>query len=192
MDWLLNYSKPRLTASRKGQVSVYTTSQTKSNLQYNELKIGYSVAKAVTTWLNDIKYNETQEYIKISPKGEDIVIEHPHLNDPYSYIIQHEMLHDVSRRIELATKFNVTSRYGASEYQTTNYGLAGMVVTHIDPYGYEEGVKLTEEKAYLTKTGDYIATIMGWFEDTPGGGNTAFITKGYEGTVQPTKGSAAF
>ena len=31
----------------------------------------------------------------------------------------------ISKKIELATNFNVTTRHGASSYQTTNYGLAG-------------------------------------------------------------------
>ena len=193
MDWMLEYSKPRLTASREGAVPSSTTSQTKSDLRYkhNE-RTGYSVAKAVTTWLQGIKYNETQQYIIVRSKGERIVVEHPPLKDPYSYIIEHKILYDVSKKIELATNFNVTSRHGASRYQTTNYGLSGMVVPHIDPYGYESGVKLVEDRFGLTRTGDYIATFMGWIGHTQAGGNTAFIDKEYEGIVEPTKGSAAF
>ena len=33
---------------------------------------------------------------------------------------------------------------------------------------------------------------MGWFEDTKAGGGTAFNQNNFEGTVEPTKGSAAF
>ena len=88
--------------------------------------------------------------------------------------------------------FNVTTRHGASRYQSTNYGLSGLVVTHIDPWGYEQGVELVEDRYSLTRTGDYIATFMGWFQDTQAGGNTAFTTENFEGTVEPTKGSAAF
>ena len=193
MDWMLEYSKPRLTASREGTVPSSTSSQTKSDLRYNHSgKTGYTVSKAVTTWFNGIKYNETQNYNIVSPEGQPIVVEHPPLKDPYSYTIEHGILYDVSKRIELFTKFNVTSRHGASQFQSTNYGLSGMVVSHIDPWGYESGVKLVEDRVQLSRTGDYIATFMGWFEETPAGGNTAFITKEYEGTVQPTKGSAAF
>ena len=35
-------------------------------------------------------------------------------------------------------------------------------------------------------------TVMGWIEDAPLGGATAFIKPSYEVTVWPTKGSAAF
>ena len=42
------------------------------------------------------------------------------------------------------------------------------------------------------RTGDYIATFMGWFADTEAGGETAFMNHKYEGTIRPTKGSAAF
>ena len=67
-----------------------------------------------------------------------------------------------------------------------------MVVSHLDPWGYEQGVDLVEDRHILSRTGDYIATFMGWFRETEAGGNTAFTTTGYEGTVEPTKGSAAF
>ena len=193
MNWMLQYSKPRLTKSREGTVPSSTTSKTASELRYNHNeKTGYTVSKAVTTWIQEIKYNEKQEYNIVSSEGEPIVVEHPPLKDPYSYTIQHEILYDVSKRIELVANFNVTSRHGASHYQSTNYGLSGMVVTHEDPLGYEAGVKLVKDRVDLTRTGDYIATFMGWFEHTPAGGNTAFISKEFEGTVEPTKGSAAF
>ena len=65
-----------------------------------------------------------------------------------------------------------------------------MVVSHLDPWGYEKGVDLVEDRYFLTRTGDAIATFMGWFQETEAGGNTAFTAPGYEGTVQPTKGSA--
>ena len=92
----------------------------------------------------------------------------------------------------MATNFNVTSRHGASMYQTTNYGLSGMVNLHMDPWGYEMGVLIPDDRYRLTQTGDYIATFMGWFEDTKGGGGTAFTEKDFEGSIEPTKGSAAF
>ena len=193
MDWMLEYSKPRLTSSRQGTLPSSTLSLTNSDLRYtHNTNTGFTVAKAVTTWFNDIEYKEIQTYKKISAEGEPLAYEHPPLNDPYNYIIEHEIMRGVSRKIELATNFNVTTRHGASRYQSTNYGLSGLVVTHIDPWGYEQGVELVEDRYSLTRTGDYIATFMGWFQDTQAGGNTAFTTENVEGTVEPTKGSAAF
>ena len=98
----------------------------------------------------------------------------------------------ISKRIEQATNFNVTTRHGSSPYQSTSYGLSGMVAPHHDSWGYEMGVKLVRDRRTLIRTGDYIATFMGWFSDTQAGGNTAFVSENFEGTLEPNKGSAAF
>ena len=190
MYWLLDYSKPRLSSSRI--VPLTTISKTKSDLRYNQGKTGFTVAKAVTAWFNDIEYNEKQTYIKIISEAEPLAYDHPPLTDPYSYKVQHETMYRISKKIEAVTNFNVTTRFGASPYQTTNYGLSGMVMTHSDPWGYEHGVELDEDRHKLTRTGDYLATFMGWFEKTQAGGNTAFTATQFEGTVKPNKGSAAF
>ena len=92
----------------------------------------------------------------------------------------------------MATNLNVSSRHGASQYQTTNYGLGGMVMQHSDPYGYESGKDLVESQKTLSRSGDIIATFMGWFEDTTLGGPTAFTKSNFEGILHPTRGSAAF
>ena len=83
------------------------------------------------------------------------------LEDPYSYTIEKKIMHSVSRRMELATMLNVTSRHGATQYQTTNYGLSGMVIPHLDSWGYEHGAKLEQSRRTLVRTGDIIATFMG-------------------------------
>merc|ERR1711894_687344 len=77
-------------------------------------------------------------------------------------------------------------------YQTTNYGLSGMVERHMDPWGYESGKALPRDRYELVLTGDYIATFMGWFQETVAGGGTAFDSKNYEGLVEPVAGDAAF
>ena len=190
MEWMMEYSKPRLTA---GYILPADNRVTKSQRRFgSSIQKGYTVAKSVTTWINDIKYNEEQQYVMERREGKPLEIELPPLNDMYGYSIKHQIMLDISKRIELFTSMNVTARYGASAYQTTNYGLSGMVVTHFDPWGYEKGVDLVEDRAHLVRTGDYLATFMGWFEDTIAGGNTGFIDKDYEGVVEPMKGSAAF
>ena len=192
MDWLLKYSKPKLSAQRDISLSQSTQMLTNSKLNSGDKnKIGYSVGKAITAWFNDIEYNEPERYQRINKK-ESPVYEALPLQDPYSYTLRHHIMLDISKRIELATTFNVTSRHGSSKYQITNYGLSGMVVTHHDAWGYEQGVDLVEERQKLVTTGDYIATFMGWFQDTAAGGSTAFTASEFEGTITPTKGSAAF
>ena len=194
MNWMAEYSKPRLSASRRGFIPRSTREKTKSERRYaDNRKEGYTVGKAVTAWFNDIEYNEEQEYIKISPEGaKNLVYEHPPLKDPYSYRMEFEILNGISKRIEYASNMNVTKRHAASRYQTTNYGLSGMVVDHTDPWGYEQGQEIPEDRRQLTRTGDYIATFMGWFENTKSGGGTAFLDENYEGVLEPTRGSAAF
>ena len=62
----------------------------------------------------------------------------------------------------------------------------------MDPFGYGKGVELTKDRKGLVRSGDYIETFMRWFSHIHAGGETAFTDHQYEGTVQPTKGSAAF
>ena len=191
MDWMKDYSRPRLSRSREGTVPESTKVLTKAQLR-GATNIGYTVTKAVQTWFDDVKYIEEEDYVKTSSFDEALTYEVSSLNNPYSFKIDHEIMYYISKRIELATNFNVTTRHGSSPYQSTNYGLSGMVEPHHDSWGYEMGVKLVRDRRTLIRTGDYIATFMGWFGDTEAGGSTAFISKNFEGTVEPNKGSAAF
>ena len=101
-------------------------------------------------------------------------------------------MHEISRKIELSSGFNVTTRYGASMFQTTNYGLSGMVEPHVDPWGYESEKIVPKDRVDLVLTGDYIATFMGWFQETDAEGGTAFCARNYEGVLKPKAGDAAF
>ena len=185
------YSKPRLSASRDGTIPNDTLQMTKADLRYGRKK-GYVVGKAVTAWFNDIKYVEEEVYTQ-EKSNEKVISYHVNpLSNPYGYEIENYRMLSVSKRIEMATNLNVSSRHGASQYQTTNYGLGGMVTQHSDPYGYESGIDLVESQKTLSRSGDIIATFMGWFEDTTLGGPTAFTKSNFEGILSPTRGSAAF
>ena len=193
MNWIIEYIKPGLTASRKGQIPKSTTSLTKSQLRNHKNDIAHIVGKAVTKWFpEDVLYSEEQVYQKVNAKGTPLKYEALPLKDPYSYSIQLPNMYQLSKRIEWVTNLNVTSRFGASKYQATNYGLSGMVAEHLDPFGYHEGVNPSEERKTLIQTGDYIATFMGYLRDTEAGGATAFPTTDFEGLLEPKKGSAAF
>ena len=98
----------------------------------------------------------------------------------------------LNKRLEAATRMNVTSKWGSSLYQVTNYGLGGLVEAHVDPKGYHEGIEAIGEFAMYKTNGDIMATWMAWIGDEPLGGATAFVRPNYEVTVWPTKGSAAF
>ena len=104
----------------------------------------------------------------------------------HSYSVSHAVMHSVSRKIEAASNFNVTTRHGASMYQTTNYGMSGMAYPNIDPFGYESGREIKQDPERI-----HIATFMGWFDTTEAGGNTAFMGDSYEGVIEPKAGDAA-
>ena len=129
----MDYSKPRLSASREAHNPQSRKDLMKAKLRYkNPQTTGYTVAKAVTVWLNDIEYPNRETWTQISKDGQPLEYEiTPASKDPYFYIVYNKSLHDISKRIELATYLNVTVRYGASLYQTTNYGLSGMVLSLI-------------------------------------------------------------
>ena len=190
MDWMMDYSRPSLTAARV--IPPSTSSISKAELRNANDKTGYTVGKAITTWFNDIIYTEKQQYAKTMSNGRIIEVEHPPLNEPNSYHIELTAMSQISKRIQLSTGLNVTSRHGASEYQVTNYGLSGMVIPHLDPWGYESGVELPEDRIELSRTGDYIATFMGWLKQPEAGGGTCFTETDYEVLIEPTEGSAAF
>ena len=100
---------------------------------------------------------------------------------PYDFSVSHITMLRVSKRIELLTQLNVTSRYSSSRYQATNYGLGGLCETHLDPYGYEhDNPKLFGKWVKLVTTGDYIATFMGWLNIVRAGGGTLFSYPGYD------------
>ena len=101
-------------------------------------------------------------------------------------------MHKLSKKIELATKMNIAGYHSSTQYQVTNYGLSGLCESHVDPHGYIEGVEVPEHRKSLIGSGDMLATFMGWLEDVEAGGATAYDYVGYEQTVWPTRGSAAF
>ena len=190
MDWLIEYSKPRLSAARgksEHKVDVPQAAQRYS-------KKGVIIHKTVQCWINE---RETETPKLTIDRGEsdqpddDFVILDP-LQNPDWYIIKHPILHRLAKKIEIATRMNITARWSSTEFQTTNYGLGGLCETHLDPHGYLDGVEVPKSRASLFLTGDMLATVMGWLEDVPAGGATAFDWPGKEIAIQPTKGSIAF
>ena len=193
MDWMKQKSKPSLSSTR----SFLSTNQT-SQIDEMLVKVVQTTKYNQTTKLHpsypivDLIYNESESYTLSSIGNGTRFYEASELKKPYEYKIFHTRMLIISKRIELATGLNVTSRHGSSDYYISNYGLAGSLLTHMDPLGYEQGEILTDEYKHLVRTGDYIATFMGWIEDTVAGGSTAFTTKNYEGILTPQKGSAGF
>jgi hypothetical protein len=107
--------------------------------------------------------------------------------DPQVHSVLDSKVLKISKRLELALRMNVTSRFSSSTYQTPNYGLCE---THIDPGGYIRSG--TGDLDYHVLMGDVIGTVMAWLSDVKAGGGTAFEYLNREMLVTPTRGSLAF
>ena len=190
MQRTVNISIPKLSASRTSMNKTkYLAPYGRNNKDFRKPN---TVEKSVVTWLFDIEYNEKQVFYKTSKKNKPLKYDVMPLHDPYSFTVTDRMLFILSKRVESAINLNITKRHSSSPYQTTNYGLAGIVERHIDPIGYEKGAIIEEEQKHLIQSGDIIATFMAWLKDTDLGGATAFTEQNFENAVYPKKGSAAF
>ena len=59
---------------------------------------------------------------------------------------------DLSQLINLALKFNVSSKFGSENYQVMNYGLGGTIITHLDSTGGNEGEGEKHQEHVKVKT----------------------------------------
>ena len=64
----------------------------------------------------------------------------------------------------LATGLVTHFASSVTKYQVTNYGLGGTCETHIDPYGYLEGFKLTDVNSHLIETGPKTFCALPFFQ----------------------------
>ncbi len=190
-EFLIEYSTPRLSLTRvRDPYNLlvqrgYNTTEEKQAMEEGKMqkkKRTKIIHKSVQTWIPDIRY---EKYYDNLHEVED--------NDNYEVL--QPVLFKLSKRLELASGLNVTAKYASTEYQTTNYGLGGLCEIHFDPGGYIEGIAIPDhDPAFkrLLKQGDMIATFMGWLEDVPAGGATAFCAPLFENLVWPTKGAVGF
>ena len=174
MNYLVETSRPNLSRTRNKDLN-----NRGAKHEFKGGKRRRIVHKTVQHWLPDVEYAQ-------------LLTEPEELDTDWNYTLKSEVLFHLTRRLEIATGLALQGKYSATNYQTTNYGLAGLCETHIDPHGYLEGTELSVDRLGLKRSGDMMATIMGWIEDAPIGGATAFINPYQEVTVWPTKGSAAF
>ena len=71
-----------------------------------------------------ISYTEKERFAETDEKTHAPYFAFP-LSDPYAYTTEDEKLLDLSRRIEMVTKMNITTRHGSDNYQLSQYGVAG-------------------------------------------------------------------
>ena len=140
MDFLVEYSKPRLSRKRTVDSSVSAGDR-------NDIKAGNKrriVAKTVQCWLNDIRYDYGTHEVQTEDEVHNYI--HDHVDNNNNYTVLHPIMRKLSRKIELATQMNATSKWSSTLYQTTNYGLGGLCESHIDPHGHLEGAELPESR----------------------------------------------
>jgi hypothetical protein len=170
IQWMIEYSVPRLSRVREN-----TKIPIQPKYEKHDKKKRQTVHKTVQCWIQDIKYDLYDDF-----------------TDPFNYTINYPLMFKLSKKLELATRMNITGKYSATDYQTTNYGLGGLCERHMDPLGYIEGAEVKGPHASLIQSGDMLGTIMAWLGDVEGGGATAFFSRFVEKAVMPSRGSAAF
>ena len=154
IKWMRDYSTPLLTNVRNSSTPIFTKERSSDG-----------VTKAVQTWFTDIIYQFDEMHGLKSTANAYLQYDKHTPHAPYSYLVNNLSMLDVSHRIELATQLNLTKYISSLMYQTTYYGLAGMVNVHSDAYGYEKGRRaLTKDVKHLAYSGDVIATFMGWLK----------------------------
>jgi prolyl 4-hydroxylase len=111
-------------------------------------------------------------------------------HNSYMTVVDHTVF-KLTRKIEQATQLNAHSPFSSELYQVANYGIGGQYSTHFDARGTQwMNEDMPGATSYDAVYGDRVATFMGYLEDVPLGGATAFPFIG--AAVQPEKGSAVF
>lgn len=108
------------------------------------------------------------------------------------WIQNRQEIQGISKRIEMATRMNITGPMGATSYQIGNYGPGGSLKNHLDNFGLHDGIPIPPYKENLYENGDVIATFMGWLSNVDVGGHTAFIWPGHNHLLEADEASAAF
>ena len=106
IDYLITVSTPYLSDARKVQKEVVKEEQ---NVQ--------SVSKTVQHWLDEISFKENATYEYFEEETGYKIYKLMSMKDVNSYTVNDQILLKMSKRIEMATKTNVLSRFGSSSYQ---------------------------------------------------------------------------
>ena len=170
IQWIIEYSLPRLSRTRFNYEE-----NIQPKYQERDKNNRVTVHQAIQCWIEDILYDDYNED-----------------NDRFNYTIDLPVMFKLSKKLELATQLNITGKYSASPFESTNYGLGGLCEQHLDPHGYIEGAPVDDSKKSLIQSGDSVGTVMAWLGDVEAGGSTAFLHHKVEQAVMPTRGSAAF
>ena len=106
IDYLITVSTPYLSDARKVQKEAVKEEQ---NVQ--------SVSKTVQHWLDEITFKENATYAYFEEETGYKIYKLMSMKDVNSYTVKDQILLKMSKRIEMATKTNVLSRFGSSSYQ---------------------------------------------------------------------------
>ena len=108
MKWMRDYSTPLLTNVRTSSTPIFTKERDSDG-----------VTKAVQTWFTDIIYHIDKMHGLKSTEIASLQYDKHTPHAPYSYLVKHFLMLDVSHRIELATQLNLTKWMSSTMYQTT-------------------------------------------------------------------------
>ena len=115
LEWIKEYTKPILLESRYALITNTRSKSEKtdvisvehSSIRNSENYVSYK--DQVTLPMNDISYDEEEQYVRHNKEGKQLEYKVLPLRNPYTFTIKNAMLFMVSKRIELATQLNVTT-----------------------------------------------------------------------------------
>ena len=79
-------------------------------------KKGRTVAKTNQVWMKETIWKQLHQFFK-KENTNPPEYEYLDIQDPYGYFYRDSILWKLSKKIELATGYNITARYGSSQYQ---------------------------------------------------------------------------
>merc|ERR1719362_1526261 len=100
---MISYSRPRLSTAREAP-------------EPSEYEKGSNtiVKKSIQTWFSDIIYDEDEDIVKLNNDTTNLIYKVLPIKRPHSFSISNRIMLCVSKRIELATQLNITSRHGST------------------------------------------------------------------------------
>ena len=110
VNWILNYSKPRLSESRYQYTYSFPGNvplENKHNSKSKGNKI-VDVHKAVQTWMSDIVYSHDDNYTQTSEPGERLAYTVQRPIDMYQFTIENELMLRISKRVEAVSYTHLT------------------------------------------------------------------------------------
>ena len=131
MAYLVSYATPRLSNTRIVPISNLSVSKQdlksgkrgRTVSKTNQVQAFKSAKGALNilhqyihqVWMEEKKWHEEQMYVQTGDNP--LMYQAKDLKDPYGHTVIDPLLIKLSKKVEMATAFNVTARFASSQYQ---------------------------------------------------------------------------